>query len=233
KFEVSAVACVGNGTVNVLPEEPVARACAITVPLRTKLTTGRPKPRFAKPYPVIVKLAGGVARSIGFGVMPLTPGAGRVSVTVSVALPRRLNVGALPVCCQTWACTVPAASPGMFGVSEVACVGNGTCKVVLPESPVARACAIQVPLSTQLTDGSPKPKFAKPAPVIVKLLGGVARSNAFGVIPLTPRVSVTTNVMLPTRLKVGALPVCCQTSAFTVPVESPGMFGVSDVACVG
>src|SRR2546422_6784133 len=47
-----------------------------------KFTIGRPKPRFAKPLPVIVKLAGGVARSIELGVMPLTPG----SVTANIAL---------------------------------------------------------------------------------------------------------------------------------------------------
>jgi hypothetical protein len=47
---------------------------------------------------------------------------GRVSVIVSVALPIRLKVGALPVCCQTWAWTDPADDPGMLGVSAVACV---------------------------------------------------------------------------------------------------------------
>ena len=117
----------------------MARACAIKTPPRTKFTTGKPKPRFAKPTPVIVKVAGGSARSIGFGLMPLTPGTGRVSVTVSVALPIRLKVGALPVCCQTWAWTVPADSPGMLGVIAVACVGKGTVKVVFPARAVARA----------------------------------------------------------------------------------------------
>src|SRR5881409_4370992 len=233
-FGVSDVAGVGYGTVNVvLPLSPVARACAIKTPLRTKFTTGRPKPRFAKPLPVIVKLAGGVARSIGFGVMPLTPGTGRVSVTVSVALPIRLKLSALDVCCQTWAWTAPAESPGMFGVSDVAGVGYGTVNVVLPLSPVARACAIKVPLRTKFTTGRPKPRFAKPPPVIVKVAGGLARSIVPGVIPLTPRMSVTLSVALPIRLKLGALDVCCQTWAWTVPAESPGMFGVSDVAGVG
>ena len=101
-----------------------------------KFTTGRPKPRFAKPLPVIVKLAGGAARSIVLGVMPLTP---RVSFTVSEALPIRVKVDVLEVCCHTWTCTGPAESPGMFGVMAVACVGNGTVRVVFPATAVARA----------------------------------------------------------------------------------------------
>ena len=50
----------------------VARTWPRLVPLRTKLTTGKPKPKFANPLPVIVKLASGEARSIGLGVMALT-----------------------------------------------------------------------------------------------------------------------------------------------------------------
>src|SRR5881296_2230312 len=194
-----------------------------------KFTTGSPNPRFVKPLPVIVKLAGGTARLIKSGVMALTP---RVSVTVSAALPTKLKE-LVPVCCQTWAWTVPAESPDMFGVSDVAGVGYGTVNVVLPLSPVARACAIKVPLRTKFTTGRPKPRFAKPPPVIVKVAGGLARSIVPGVIPLTPRVSVTVSVALPIRLKLGALPVCRQTCAWTAPAESPGMFGVSDVAGVG
>src|SRR5262245_12056852 len=101
-FGVTAVACVGNGTVRVVfPVSAVARAWAIKVVPRMKFTTGRPKPRFAKPLPVVGKLAGGGAKSVVFGVIPLTPGMGRVSFTVSVALPIRENVGVLEVCCHT------------------------------------------------------------------------------------------------------------------------------------
>ena len=71
---------------------------------------------------MIVDVAGGSPRSIARGVIPVTPGMGRVSVIVSVALPIRLKVGALPVCCQTWAWTDPADNPDMLGVSAVACV---------------------------------------------------------------------------------------------------------------
>ena len=94
------MACVGNGTVSVMfPASAVARACAIRVPPRVKFTTGRPNPRFAKPPPVIVKLAGGVARSIGLGVMPLTPAmmlkvavtaCAALTVTVQVPVPAQL-----------------------------------------------------------------------------------------------------------------------------------------------
>ena len=65
------------------------------LPLRMKLATGRPKPESTKPPPVMVKLAGEAARSIGFGVMELTPGgggAGRVSLTVSEVLPKKLKL---------------------------------------------------------------------------------------------------------------------------------------------
>src|SRR2546425_936704 len=166
-----------------------------------KFTIGRPKPRFAKPLPVIVKLVGGVARSIELGVMPLTPGTGRVSVTVSAALPIRLKVGALPVCCQTWASTGPADSPGRFGVIDVAGVGKGTVSVV-PVRAVARACASSVVPRMKFTIGRPKPRFAKPLPVIVKLAGGVARAIELGVIALTSgtgRVSVTVSAALTIR----------------------------------
>src|SRR5882724_5272269 len=83
-FGVIAVACVGKGIVSVVPPtSAVDRACASSVLPRMKFTTGRPKPRFANPLPVIVKLAGALARSIGFGVMPLTPAAMPVTVTVA------------------------------------------------------------------------------------------------------------------------------------------------------
>src|SRR2546427_637290 len=152
-----------------------------------KFTIGRPKPRFAKPpLPVIVKLAGGVARSIELGVMPLTPGTGRESVKVNAALPIRLKVVALPVCCQTWASTGPADSPGRFGVIDVAGVGKGTVSVVLP---VFFLMIRRPPRSTLFpyTTLFRSPRFAKPPlPVIVKLAGGVARSIELGVMPLTP-----------------------------------------------
>jgi len=71
---VSVVADVGNGTVNVvLPVSAVARACASKVEPRMKFTTGRPKPTLAKPLPVMVKLAGGIASEIGSGLIALTP----------------------------------------------------------------------------------------------------------------------------------------------------------------
>ena len=87
------MACVGNGTVSVvLPVRAVTRACAIKVPPRMKFTTGRPNPKFAKLAARDREAAPAGSRSrSGSGVMPLTPGTGRVSVTVSVALPMRLK----------------------------------------------------------------------------------------------------------------------------------------------
>ena len=77
-----AVAAVGNGTVSVvLPVIAVARAWPSTALPRAKFTTGRPKPWLAKPLPVIVKVVGGDIRSIVLGVIVLTPGTIRVSVT--------------------------------------------------------------------------------------------------------------------------------------------------------
>src|SRR5882724_2672555 len=85
------VAFVGNGTVRVvLPVSAVARACASSIPPRVKFTTGSPKPPLAKPCPAIVNGAGGLARSIGLGVIPVTHrGHGRESVTVSGPPPTR------------------------------------------------------------------------------------------------------------------------------------------------
>ena len=54
------------------PVRAVARAWASTTPPRVKFTAGRPKPRFPKISPVIMKVAGGLARSIGVGVIPVT-----------------------------------------------------------------------------------------------------------------------------------------------------------------
>ncbi len=89
---------MGKGTVSVvLPVMAVARAWARTVVPRVKFTTGRPKPRFAKPLPLMVKPGGGVARSTEPGVIVLTPGGGVVLMTVSGPPPIRLKA-ALLVC---------------------------------------------------------------------------------------------------------------------------------------
>jgi hypothetical protein len=78
---------VGNGATTVVLVAEVARTWPSRTPLRLKLTAGRPKPKLAKPFPVIVKVEGGEARSIGFGVIELTLGGVRVSLTVSEVLP--------------------------------------------------------------------------------------------------------------------------------------------------
>ena len=80
---------VGNGTVSeVLLVSAVARAWPSNTPARVKFTTGRPKPLLSKPWPAIENEAGGLARSIELGVMPVTHSAqGRESVTVSGVLP--------------------------------------------------------------------------------------------------------------------------------------------------
>src|SRR5262249_32366551 len=91
RFGAMAVAAVGNGTVSVvLPVMAVARAWASTVVRPGEFTTGRPKPIFAKPLPVVVKLVGGVARSTVLGVTVVPPGAGAESSTVSGTPPIRL-----------------------------------------------------------------------------------------------------------------------------------------------
>src|SRR5437899_5786405 len=161
--------------------------------------------------------------------MPLTPGTGRVSVTVSAALPIRLKVGALPVCCQTWASTGPADSPGRFGVIDVAGVGKGTVSVVPQVRAVGRACARSVVPRMKFTIGRPKPRFAKPLPVIVKLAGGVARSIELGVMPLTPgtgRVSVTVKIGRAS----GRDGVWGQRWASAVPGDGTARVGVSHKA---
>src|SRR5262249_57776430 len=106
------------------------------VGLRRRCSSGRPRRTLGKRRRVMVRRGGGLARSSGFGVPPLTP---RVSTTVIGALPSSVKGGVGEVCCHTWATTGPADSPGMLGVIAVACVGYGTVKVVLPARAVARA----------------------------------------------------------------------------------------------
>src|SRR2546427_5157333 len=144
-----------------------------------KFTIGRPKPRFAKPLPVIVKLAGGVARSIELGVMPHIRRAHGWTATTGEALTTTFNFGTLPVCCQTWASTGPADSPGRFGVIDVAGVGKGTVSVV-PARAVARACASSGVPRRKFTIGRPKPRVATPLPALVMLAGGGGRAVDLG-----------------------------------------------------
>jgi hypothetical protein len=56
-------------------------------------------------------------------------------------------------------------------------------------------------LPGRLMTGKPKPKFVKPAPAMVKLAGGVARSIGLGVIELSARVSLTVSEVALTKLK--------------------------------
>ena|SRR6476469_6908963 len=88
------VASVGYGTVKLVDEPAVARAWAMARPLRTKLTTGNPKPRLAKPFPAIVNEAGGEARSIGLGVMEFTIAAAPVTVAEKPAPPVKVTLPA-------------------------------------------------------------------------------------------------------------------------------------------
>src|SRR2546426_289095 len=157
-------------------------------------------------------------------------------MTVSAALPIRLKVGALPVCCQTWAWTGPADNPGRFGVIAVAGVGKGTVSVLPPVRAVARACASSVVPRMKFTTGRPKPRFAKPLPVIVKLAGGVARSIELGVMPLTPgtgRVSVTVIFFFNDTATTEIYTLSLHDALPIWPADSPGRFGVMAVAGVG
>src|SRR5260370_34260115 len=73
------------GAVEGIRDSSVAGVRTSAVPMWVKLMTGKPKPEFVKPLPAMVKLAGGETRSIGLGVMELTP---RVSLTVSEKIGR-------------------------------------------------------------------------------------------------------------------------------------------------
>src|SRR5437879_12404920 len=68
------------------PVRAVARAWASTTPPRVKFTAGRPKPALAKPCPATENAAGGVARSMELGAIPVTHRVhGRVSVKIGRA----------------------------------------------------------------------------------------------------------------------------------------------------
>src|SRR3989442_923608 len=140
RFGVIDVAGVGKGTVSVVPPvRAVARASSGSHTSRIKLPLHIAYPLLAEPLPVIVKLAGGVARSIELGVMPLTPGTGPVSVTVSAALLFFLMIRRPPRSTLFPYTTLFRSSPGRFGVIDVAGVGKGTVSVVPPVRAVARA----------------------------------------------------------------------------------------------
>src|SRR3989442_4009445 len=109
---------------------------------------------FARLLFILVKLGAGVARSIELGVMPLTPGTGRVSVTVSAALPIRLKVGALPVCCQTWAWTGPTSKQHTSEVQSRPHVGYGPLIVKTQRAAARAVCSSRVAPRT-LTIGRP------------------------------------------------------------------------------
>src|SRR5438132_13635972 len=108
----------------------MARTCASIVEPRMKFTTGSPKPRFAKAVPVMVKLAGGVARSTTSGLIALTLGTRGVSGTASTRVARRLY-GPLAACAYT---LETSASTGWQ-------VGHGGKSVVTPVKEVARSRA--------------------------------------------------------------------------------------------
>src|SRR3989442_10774041 len=152
--------------------------------------------------------------------MALTPGADRVSVTVRVTLRSRLKFPA-PVWRNTCTSTGPADSPGRFGASAVAAVGNGTVSV-LPVGPVARTCASSTPPPTKFATGSPNPRSAKPLPVTVKLAAGAARSIELGVMG---RAAGGGRVTVPGRLKLPA-PVWREGRPSTGTADSTGRAGV-------
>src|SRR5262249_45718312 len=141
---------------------------------RMKFTTGRPKPRFASAVPVMVKLAGGLARSTVLGLMALTLGTGRESVIVTASVPSEIG-GAPGRGGEEWA-GVAATVRG---------AEDGTRRVAVPLSAVARTCASMVESRMKFTTGRPKPRFASVVPVMVKLAGGLARSTVLGLMALT------------------------------------------------
>src|SRR5437870_4499852 len=80
------VSSVGHGPVSAPPVALPTLACPTRTPFATKFTTGSPAPRLAKLPPLIVKLFGAAARSIGFGAITAQV-VHRVSCTVRLVLP--------------------------------------------------------------------------------------------------------------------------------------------------
>src|SRR5260370_150546 len=96
------------GAVEGIRDSSVAGVRTSAVPMWVKLMTGKPKPELVKPPPAMMKLAGGEARSIGLGVMELTP---RVSLTVS-EMRSEEQTAVLPAYLYIFCRTSPAIKPG-------------------------------------------------------------------------------------------------------------------------
>src|SRR3989442_951053 len=95
---------------------------------------GRTKPDCVKALPAMGKLACAGAKSIGLGVMALTP---RVSLTFFLMIRRPPRSTLFPYT-TLFRSTAPAVNPGRGPAILVASVGKGTVRlVVVPE--VARA----------------------------------------------------------------------------------------------
>src|SRR5438093_1194333 len=115
-----------------------------------KFTTGRPNPRFAKPLPVIVNVAGGLARSIVLGVMPLTPVTlVKLAVTACAALMVTLQV---PVPAQLPLQPVKVEPAAGVAVSVTAVpLANVAEQVVPHEIPAGALVTVPVPAPVLLT----------------------------------------------------------------------------------
>ena len=154
-------------------------------------------------------------------------------MTVNVTVPIKVKEP-VPVCCQTCAWTGPTDSPGMLGVIAVACVGNGTVKVVLPVRAVARACDDHARAPHEVHHRQPEAEVREPVARNREAGRRASRSTGFGMMALTTgRAGVSDREGGCADQAVMCSRPSVATPAPDRPGGEPGMFGVIAVACVG
>ena len=146
-----------------------------------KFTTGSPKPDVREPGARDREGGRRIREVDRFGMMRA---GGRVSMTVSAALPTRLKVAA-PHLLPDLGLDRAHRQPGQVRRERGRLRRVGHRQVVLGERRRPRLRE-QRAAAHEVHHRQAEPEFANPLPLIVKLAGGLARSIALGVMPLTP-----------------------------------------------
>jgi hypothetical protein len=167
--------------------------------------------------------AGALARSIGLGLMPVThSGHGRVSLTVSVMLPRA------PSSRPRFGCTPAPAPPRrqpVSGPADTRRVGrkrHRQRRAARQSRP--RACPTSLPPLMKFATGRPKPLFGEALACDRERRRRTGQIDRVGLMPVTHsghgRVSLTVSVMLP-RAPSSRPPFGCTPAPAPPPPRAP------------